>query len=102
STEARGDTRSHHRYAESGDVVPQLAAPARGDGARVDDALHTRVSSDVARFIAAFDVLTMSYSPHNITEMLDATDRLLRSAARVRIELERHQSDAVAQQDPPR
>jgi hypothetical protein len=57
--------------------------------ARFDDALHQRVSSAIAAFLAAFDTSLDEKSPRSFDRLLEATDMLMRAAARTRIELER-------------
>jgi hypothetical protein len=51
--------------------------------------MRERVSSDIASFLVVFDSALISSSPENVARLLAATDRLMRAAARIRIELER-------------
>lgn len=76
---------------------PELAGGApvgrldggRSDGAGIDPDLRWRVSSEIASFLAVFDSFLTDNSPEGYDELLSATDRLMRVAARTRIELER-------------
>lgn len=54
----------------------------------VSPALSERLNSDIAGFIAALDMSATVDTPENRRALLDVTDRLMRSAARLRIELE--------------
>jgi len=77
----------------------QPAAPAANGMARPDDLrrdgvgfgteLRQRVSSDIASFLVVFDSFLTDYSPDSADVLMEATDHLMRTAARVRIELER-------------
>jgi hypothetical protein len=51
--------------------------------------LRRRVSSDVASFLVALDQAVIDGSADSIANLQDATDRLMRSTARTRLELER-------------
>ena len=51
--------------------------------------LRTRVSSDVALFLVALDHAVIDGSAESVAQLQDATDRLMRSTARTRLELER-------------
>jgi hypothetical protein len=51
--------------------------------------LRKRVSSDVASFLVALDYAVLNGSIDSIVNLQDATDRLMRSTARTRLELER-------------
>lgn len=61
---------------------PQMAAP-------FDPDLRWRVSSEIASFLAVFDSYLTENSPESCDQLMEATDRLMRVAARTRIELER-------------
>jgi hypothetical protein len=50
--------------------------------------LRERVSADIASFLVALDQVVEG-SAKSAVELQDATDRLMRSTARVRLELER-------------
>ncbi|WP_448189524.1 hypothetical protein [Azospirillum sp. sgz301742] len=71
-------------------------APAREDApmptpapAPIDPELRWRVSSEIASFLVVFDSFLTENSAESYDQLLDATDRLMRVAARTRIELER-------------
>ncbi|WP_431855808.1 hypothetical protein [Azospirillum sp.] len=70
---------------------PAADAPAREAPATagIDPDLRRRVSSEIASFLAVFDSFLTESSPDSYDQLLDATDRLMRVAARTRIELER-------------
>jgi hypothetical protein len=51
--------------------------------------LRRRVSGDVASFLVALDYVDLEGSLESIANLQEATDRLMRSAARTRLELER-------------
>lgn len=51
--------------------------------------LWDRVASDVASFLAGMDAVSENDSAENYEALLLATDRLLRSSARTRMEVER-------------
>ena len=65
--------------------VPEAGAAAHG----FDADLRWRVSSEIASFLAVFDSFLTDSSPETYDQLLGATDRLMRVAARTRIELER-------------
>jgi hypothetical protein len=56
---------------------------------RLDPQLRERVHSDISAFLVAFDTACDSLTGETGARLLEATDRLLRAAARTRIELER-------------
>ena len=51
--------------------------------------LRQRVSGDVASFLVALDQVVLDGSRDSASNLQEATDRLMRSAARTRLELER-------------
>jgi hypothetical protein len=51
--------------------------------------LHQRISGDVASFLVALDYVDLEGSPASVANLQEATDGLMRSAARTRLELER-------------
>ncbi len=97
-----------HR-ADHSPTKPDTAAnqsPARGENDRVTaqvvsvesrihpvrrsaDEIWERVNSDIASFLAGLDAISLSDSDANFEALLLATDRLLRSSARTRVEIER-------------
>ena len=58
-------------------------------GSFIDQVLRTRVETDIASFLGAFDAAMAEDTQENRLALRDATDRLLRAGARTRIELER-------------
>lgn len=54
----------------------------------INPALSERLNSDIATFIAALDTSATEDTAETRRALLDITDRLMRSAARLRIELE--------------
>ncbi|PWC42126.1 hypothetical protein [Azospirillum sp. TSO22-1] len=67
--------------------TPARAEPPAAAG--IDPDLRRRVSSEIASFLAVFDSFLTESSPDSYDQLIDATDRLMRVAARTRIELER-------------
>jgi hypothetical protein len=51
--------------------------------------LRQRVSGDVASFLVALDHAFLEGSPESVANLQEATDQLMRSTARTRLELER-------------
>lgn len=51
--------------------------------------LRQRVSGDVASFLVALDYVDIEGTHESVANLQEATDRLMRSAARTRLELER-------------
>jgi hypothetical protein len=76
------------RPAGSGQLVIGRAARVTGKHV-LGSELRTRVSSDVASFLVALDQAVIEGSTESIANLQDATDRLMRSTARTRLELER-------------
>ena len=77
-----------------------MVSEKHGDGSRRANAimvngdvlganLRKRVSGDLATFLVALDHVVSHDSIENLTELQDATDCLMRSIARTRIEVER-------------
>ena len=72
------------------DPPPAAGRSGTAPGAApIDPELRWRVSSEIASFLAVFDSFLTENSPESYDELLGATDRLMRVAARTRIELER-------------
>ncbi len=65
------------------------AARKEAGGSFIDQVLRTRVETDIASFLGAFDAALAEDTQENRSALRDATDRLLRAGARTRIELER-------------
>jgi len=84
--------------------VPQAPAPAdrRPVASPIDPDLRWRVSRDIASFLTVFDSFLTTDSPDRFDHLLDATDRLMRAAARMRIEVERARATAVGDGDAHR
>ena len=76
---------------DGGGVLPLAVARAgRPVGRQVLGAeLRRRVSGDVASFLVALDQAVLGGSVEAIADLQEATDRLMRSTARTRLELER-------------
>ena len=55
--------------------------------------VHDRITGDIAAFLVALDQAALSGSPESAAALHEATDRLMRSTARVRLELERLQTE---------
>lgn len=72
------------REAETG-AIPRK----EGAAAFIDHELRARVDTDIAAFLAAFDVALTEDTQESRFALREATDRLLRAGARTRIELER-------------
>ncbi len=56
---------------------------------RSGEEIWGRVSSDIAAFLAGMDAISLSESDENYEALLQAIDRLLRSTATTRMEVER-------------
>lgn len=54
----------------------------------LDPALREKISAEIAAFLVAFDSSLGAPSNHRLQDLRDATDSLMRAAARIRIELE--------------
>jgi hypothetical protein len=81
----------------------QLAgqSAARGAGpSQFDDELRQRVGQAISSFLAAFDTSLDDTSSEAFERLLEATDSLMRAAARIRIELERLRSSAQRSAQP--
>lgn len=63
--------------------------PRKDNAAFIDQELRTRVDSDIAAFLAAFDAALAEDTQASRFGLREATQRLLRAGARTRIELER-------------
>ncbi len=70
-------------------ISPGAAAERAPEAPGIDPDLRWRVSSEIASFLAVFDSFLTDDSPETYDQLLAATDRLMRVAARTRIELER-------------
>lgn len=63
--------------------------PPRQDTRHIEISLHERVTGDIASFLVAFETAVIRASAENLEDLRDATDRLMRTTARTRIEVER-------------
>lgn len=64
-------------------------APSRAGATNAAmQSLRGAISSDIALFLVVFDSALVEPFPENVERLLDATDRLMRAAARIRIELQ--------------
>jgi hypothetical protein len=68
---------------------PASAAVARALGHE----MGKRVSADIASFLVALDQAVVGGSPQHVADLQETTDRLMRSIARVRLELDRLVAD---------
>ncbi len=82
---ARVPTRKDDARPDAAGSVSEAATAVHG----FDAELRWRVSSEIASFLAVFDSFLTDSSPETYDQLLGATDRLMRVAARTRIELER-------------
>lgn len=85
---------------------PEAAAPAPaspGRGHLLGPELRQRVSGDVASFLVALDHAVLEGSLKSVANLQEATDRLMRSTARTRLELERllsgHETGGIREKD---
>lgn len=74
--------------AQRGGGLPQLKNTGSTDRV-LGTELRRRVSGDIASFLVALDQAVIEGSPGSAASLQDATDRLMRTVARVRLELER-------------
>jgi hypothetical protein len=89
STERKGrTTASADAGLDRGARVLTFAARVAGDW-MLGAELRRRVTGDVASFLVALDQAMIEGSSESVVALQDATDRLMRSTARVRLELER-------------
>ena len=90
---SRQDAAQLESLSAAGDSgVPRLAAARLGrtGGRQILGAeLRRRVGGDVASFLVALDQAVLDGSVESIANLQEATDRLMRSTARTRLELER-------------
>jgi transposase-like protein len=71
------------------DRSEQLPPLRPADHRLLGAALHQRIANDVAAFLVALDHAMAEGSVEAITELQETSDRLMRSTARTRIELDR-------------
>lgn len=65
------------------------SASGTGQRARFDPGLREAITLEISAFLVTFDAVMDDGTPAAFDRLRDATDRLMRAAARVRIELER-------------
>jgi hypothetical protein len=86
----RADDGSRHQAAAK---RRESNASIRSERARSENILgaelRQRVSGDVASFLVALDQVVLDGSLESVSSLQEATDRLMRSVARTRLELER-------------
>lgn len=63
----------------------------------ISEDLRKRLSSDIASFLVALDQVVLVGATASLADLQDATDRLMRSTARTRLELERVLSGSEAE-----
>lgn len=80
-----GPSRQHDPAAAPAMVMPSWRA---SHGHVLGPELRQRVSGDVASFLVALDHAVLQGSLESVANLQEATDRLMRSTARTRLELE--------------
>jgi hypothetical protein len=100
------DAASASRRDGSGDApavpvpsITRLGGAASPGGKTVWHEVRNRVTGDIAAFLVVLDQLGPGMSAATLADLQDATDRLMRSAARVRLELERDQEVAAPRRE---
>lgn len=83
---AAAESRSASTWPEA--VAPVLSSRAARDHV-LGPELRQRASGDVASFLVALDHAVLEGSLESVANLQEATDRLMRSTARTRLELER-------------
>lgn len=78
---------SMHRSAEPG-VQREPARRPRGLASKISTDMHDRASRDIAAFLYALDEMMLDPDPKKATQLKEATEHLMRAAARIRIQLE--------------
>jgi hypothetical protein len=79
---------------------PRMAATPVAGPSQFDDELRQRVGRTISSFLAAFDTSLDDTSSEAFERLLEATDSLMRAAARIRIELERLRSSTQRSAQP--
>ena len=88
STERKGWTTASTAGSDRDARVSTFATRVSGDW-MLGAELRRRVTGDVASFLVALDQAMIEGSSESVVELQEATDRLMRSTARIRLELER-------------
>ncbi len=78
-----------HAFSVPGESAGVAERPPKEGGAFLDQALRERVDGDISAFLAAFDAALAQDTVESRAGLREATDRLLRAGARMRIQLER-------------
>jgi len=86
---AQQSVRSDPFFAHAGTAVAPLVAEEVSADAMAWAELRKRVTGDVASFLVALDQAMLEVSADGLTSLREATDRLMRSTARTRLEIER-------------
>lgn len=96
---SRPNDKSARALVDSLVIAPPTVVP-RGERG-LDGVLRKRVTGDIAAFLVALDQAMIDPVPPCIGDLQDATDRLMRSTARVRLDLERllGEQDTTAAED---
>ena len=82
---------SHHCQREPSRIEGRHDCP-------FDPRLRERVSTAMAEFERSLDAAISQPAPDALDELRESTDRLMRAAARVLMELERHRDDTSGRQ----
>lgn len=92
---------AHHRsdsVATATEAGASRRAPRGAARSSLDAEVYERVTSDIASFLVLLDAAVVDPTARNLENLRSATDRLMRAAARTRLELER--VDASKSADP--
>lgn len=68
-------------------AVNRSSEPAKRSG--ITSEIQKRITSEISYFLVALDAAVTHGTDQNLMALHDATDRLMRAAARIRIEIER-------------
>lgn len=85
-----------HRQPAAATTPPPAGERQARQAPIIDSDLRRRVSSEIASFLAIFDGCLADNTQESYDQLLEATDRLMRVAARTRIELERARTSPPA------
>ena len=72
---------------------PATTAAPSGEGGIIDSEVRLRVTTDIASFLIALETASHDRGTATARSLFEATDRLLRAAARVMLELELRETD---------
>lgn len=87
------DSLARPRAADARSLAPPIGRP-RGDILGPD--LRGRLSGTIASFLVSLDQAIVSSSPKSLMDLVEASDLLMRSIARTRIEIERRLAAGTA------